>query len=440
MVDERTDTFGSVVVENGRIRELIPGGDDSPAVRTAAARAAAVIEGENFGSRGGLVLMPSFVDLHAHFREAAFSAEPPGPAETIESGCLAAAAGGYGAAVCMANTRPVTDRLEQAEALRRRAGALGLIDLYPALSLTRGMEGRELSEITRLAPNGGEPAPGSGANAAGGCRLISEDGKDLPNEELFLAALAAARRAGIPVSCHCDLGGEDAATARALALARRAGAPVHIAHVSTAGAMDLIRGAKKAGGRITCEVTPHHISLTEADAAALGPKSHGRVNPPLRREADRRALIEAVAGGTVDAIATDHAPHGETDKERGAPGFSGLETAFAVCYTALAAPEPETPGGRISLSRLSSLMSAGPARILGLTVPDADPDGAPPRGFIAPGYKADLCAADLSAVWTVDPAAFKSRGKNSPFRGKTLRGKIVLTIKSGRPVFGTAPP
>ncbi|MDR2766876.1 MAG: amidohydrolase family protein [Treponema sp.] len=407
IVDESQDFHGSVIVEDGMIAEVLEG--------EARAAGGLVIDG------GGLVLMPALVDLHAHFRE------PGAPEkETLESASLAAAAGGYGTVVCMANTDPVTDTLAQAAAIKHRCDALGLIDLYPALSLTRGMEGKALSEITRAAHS--EVT-----------RLFSEDGKDMPDERLFLAAFAASRRAGVTVSCHCDLDGEDAATGRALRLAARADARIHLAHVSTAAAVDLVRGAKQrrsgpAGCPVSCEVTPHHLALTEADAAALGADSFGKVAPPLRSEADRRALVAAIAGGAIDAIATDHAPHTKAGKERGAPGFSGLETAFAVCHTTLAAPgsaERDT----ISLSRLSSLLSAAPARILGLGA--AGPRG---RGRIAPAYRADLCVADLDAAWTVDPAAFKSRGKNSPFAGRGLRGRIIMTLHRGGVVFQQTAP
>jgi dihydroorotase len=197
--------------------------------------------------------------------------------------------------------------------------------------------------------------------------------------------------------------------------------------VSTKEAIALIRAAKAdaakagdhAGFSLTCEVTPHHITLTSAAAKALGAESYGTVNPPLRSSADRQAVIGAILDGTIDAIATDHAPHSETDKRTGAPGFSGLETAFSACLTELVLE------GGISLSRLLSLMSAEPARIIGLH----------DRGRIAPGLRADFFIADTSVFQHVNPAAFKSKGKNSPFAGKELRGKIFMTIHNGRVVY-----
>jgi dihydroorotase len=343
----------------------------------------------------------------------------------------------------MANTKPPLDALKALAVLKTRADTLGLIDLYPAMALTAGMEGRSLSGIVSLSP--APPFP----------RLLSEDGRDVIDDGLFLAAFAEARRLGLAVSCHCDAGGPEAeaakqagagrdvwsrieennATRRVLDLGRRAGCRVHIAHVSTAEAADMIRRAKAAlreqagpeggnGFALTCEVTPHHLALTGETARALGDESYGRVNPPLRTEADRRALIAAVLDGTIDAVATDHAPHREADKAKGAPGFTGLETAFAVCRTELAGK------GRLSLSRLSALMSALPARILGL---------GESRGRIAPGFRAYLVILDAGASWWVDPAAFASRGKNSPFAGRELLGRVLMTIHGGRVVYEALP-
>ena len=428
IVDGTVDTFGSVMVEDGLIAQVVHGAERAP-------DAGVVINGGAFGSSA--VLMPACIDLHAHFREPAFpETETAFPAETIESASLAAAAGGYGTVVCMANTKPAIDTIAKARALRERSAALGLVDLYPALSLTKNMEGRELSGI-RDAP---------AVDAAGSPRLpllLSEDGRDIADDGLFLAAMREARRLGLPVSCHCDFGGPEAAAAkaagrpraewsrieennavrRAIALGRQAGCHVHIAHVSTKEAAALIREAKKSpppgGFTLTCEATPHHIAATEADARRMGAESYGRVNPPLRNEADRAAIIAAIGDGVIDAIATDHAPHCETDKARGAPGFTALETAFAASYTEL------VRGKRIDLRRLSHLMSAAPAEILGLG----------DRGNIAPGLRADLVIADIGTAWNVDPARFKSRGKRGPFTGRELWGRILLTVNKGRIVF-----
>ncbi|MDR2758636.1 MAG: amidohydrolase family protein [Spirochaetaceae bacterium] len=456
LVDETMDRTGSVLIEDGFIRDVIPGPGPS--------EAGCIIDGGRLypqGSEGALVegsgpvLLPALVDLHAHFRDPGFPDSETGvPAETLESAGLAAAAGGYGTVACMANTKPVIDTLEKAARLKSRSDALGLIDLYPVLSLTRAMEGRELSGITALASP--EAAGETASRGPYVPRLLSEDGRDVADDGLFLAALTEARCLGLPVSCHCDAGGPEAEAARrsgaarevwsrieenhgsrrAIDLGRKAGCHIHIAHVSTKEAVDLIRAAKKTvkSGRggvdatpgsffLTCEATPHHIALTEEAARRLGLESHGRVNPPLRTEEDRQALIAALLDGTIDAIATDHAPHTQAGKAGGAPGFTGLETAFGVCLTELVR---ENGSGGMSLSQLSALMSGAPARILGL---------GKDRGRIAAGFRADFVIANINAARRVEAGFFKSRGNNSPFSGRELRGIILMTIRGGRVVF-----
>lgn len=436
IIDKNTDAFGSVVVEDGVITNVFFGEKNLPIADIS-------INGGAFGPQA--VLMPAFIDLHAHFRDSVLPAAEPAllketafPSETIESASLAAAAGGFGTVFCMANTRPPIDTLEKAQAIKTRSDALGVIDLYPVLSLTKNMEGRELSGIRDL------PATGKGRLPL----MLSEDGRDIAHNKLFLAAMSEARRLGVPVSCHCDFGGPEAETAkaagrpraewsrieennavrRAIELGRQARCHIHIAHVSTKESVEIIKTEKQAaasgaanGFTLTCEAAPHHIGATEDDARRMGAETFGRVNPPLRTEADRQAVIAAISEGVIDAIATDHAPHSEADKAAGAPGFSGLETAFAVCLSVL------TPA--IPLRRLSALLSAIPARITGLD------KGAAGRGLIEPGMRADIVIADTAAQWNVDPARFKSRGKCSPFTNRTLRGKILLTTSSGRIVY-----
>jgi dihydroorotase len=451
IVDEALDTPGALLIEDGFIRDVLPGYGSRGA---AGAAAAFVVDGSRYVSGGDAVLMPALVDLHAHFRDPGLPAGPL-PPETLESASLAAVAGGYATVVCMANTVPVLDTPEAAAALKARSDALGLIDLYPALALTRGMAGEELSGISRMSPGG--PVP----------RLLSEDGRDVVSDALFLAACREARRLGLPMSCHCDAGGEEAeaakragasrtvwsrlaenkATRRALAIGKEARCHLHIAHVSTGEAAAMIRDAKaercrdlqgNAAGQdepggfyLSSEATPHHIALTEEDARVLGEESHGRVNPPLRGEDDRREILRALSDGTIDAIATDHAPHGEEAKAAGTPGFTGLETAFGVCHTLLVPDDGDrdgldgSAGGCISLSRLSALMSAAPARILGLG----------DRGRIAAGMRADLILVDPRARWRVGREGGRSRGRNSPFAGRELRGRVLLTIRGGRIVF-----
>jgi dihydroorotase len=378
IVDEDTDMVGTVLVEDGIIRDVRPAPSGT------------------LPTEPHLVLMPAFVDLHAHFRDPGFTEK-----ECLETASKAAVAGGYGTVVCMANTNPVTDTFEKARAIKSRSDALNLIDLYPAMALTVNMEGKVLTK-----------PPQSVAGGRTVVKLLSEDGKDIADDAAFLAALKQAAALGLPVSLHCDLGGEDAATKRAMALGAETGCHIHIAHVSTREAVSAVRAAKNTGVKITAEVTPHHIALNRSDAERLGAGTFGKVAPPLRSEDDRQALIEGLLEGTIDAIATDHAPHTAADKERGAPGFTGLETAFAVCYTVL------VKSGLMDIRRLSALMSAEPARILGFT----------DRGRIAAGLRADFVLVNTEAEWTVAPERFVSRGKNTPFAGQTLWGKVLLGL------------
>lgn len=402
IVDETTDRLASVYVDGGRIARILEPGAPLPA------RPSVTIEGRPDASERPLVLMPSFIDMHAHFREPGFPEK-----ETIESGSMAAVAGGYGTVVCMANTNPVIDSPEAAIALRKRAAALGLVDLHPVISLTRGMAGFDSSHLERLAES---------SQTGGAVLMLSEDGKDVADDQVMLAAMRRARSLGLPVSCHCDAGGEAAATERAIRLAGEAGCRVHIAHVSSAGALAAIRSARAAGigrQRLTCEATPHHLALTVDDAESLGADTWGRVAPPLRRAEDRAALLEAVRDGTIDALATDHAPHRAQDKLGGAPGFIGLETAFAILLARLVEP------GLIPLGRLSALLAASPARILGLS----------DRGLLREGMLADLVVACTNRDWTVRAEDMRSRGANCPFVGHHLRGRVLMTVRAGTIVY-----
>ena len=460
VIDEETDMIASVIIEDGIITEVVPKGEmTGETFRTSKAKdagAAVIIDGSRIGA-GRPVLMPAFVDIHAHFRDPCITYNITSgqngapPSETLEAACLAAAAGGFGTVVSMANTKPPIDTVEKAALQKNRSRALGLIDLYPVLSLTKNMEGKELSEINCLSRESGGYIP----------PLLSEDGRDIANDKLFLFAMAEARRLGLPISCHCDFGGEEAEAAkkagqprkvwsrteennavrRVIELGKKAGCHIHIAHVSTREAVELIRREKAElakreisktetaspvpGFRLSCEAMPHNFCLTEEDAKKLGEESWGRVNPPLRSEDDRKAIIEAISDGTIDAIATDHAPHREADKENGAPGFSGFETAFAAAYTELV--HSSVPC--INLKRLSSLMSASPARLLGLG------SGPQKRGRIASGFRADLVIIDTAASWIVKPETLITGGKNSPFVARSLHGRVLLTIYSGRLVY-----
>ena len=434
LVDETLDTTGTLIIENGFISDVFPNALRGTIIEKLSFPeddcTAMIIDGNALSPSGELpLLMPAFVDLHAHFRDPGLSPENVSlPSEVLESASLSAAAGGFGTVICMANTNPPIDTIEKAATIKRRSDDMGLIDLYPVLSLSKNMEGKELSEITRLSPDGDSYLP----------LMLSEDGKDLADDDLFLAAMKEAKRLGIPISCHCDFGGdENSAVRRVIELGKKADCRIHIAHVSTKEAIDTIYQEQQDNllwfdrtdnvvepeFDLTGEATPHHLCLTDKDAKRLGDKTWGRVNPPLRSEEDRQALTHALTYGVIEAIATDHAPHTATGKEAGAPGFSGFETAFAAVYTEL------VRGGGIDLKRLSSLMSAGPANLIGL---DGNPQG---RGRLLRGYKADLVIIDPSAEWIVDPALFRSRGKNSPFKERELYGKILMTLHCGRVVF-----
>ena len=457
IIDAETDFCDSLVIENGIISEIInsaSGASVSGGNSSIENGAAIIIDGAKLLDKNGTVpqcksdsgqpeklpvLMPAFVDLHAHFRDPGAGKNgtslpdgAPFPAETLESASLAAASGGFGTVVSMANTRPPIDTIEKAAAIKRRCDALGLIDLYPVISLTKNMEGKELSGIADILPNS-TYIP----------LMLSEDGKDLGSDELFLKAMKEAKRIGIPVSCHCDLGSnENNAVRRVIELGKKADCHIHIDHISTKETVETIRQAKAAlaplsgGFKLTCEVMPHNLCLIKEDAVKLGEKTWGRVNPPLSSEGDRQALIEALSDGTIDVIATDHAPHSASDKEAGAPGFSGFETAFAAVYTELVRGGKKSCGAdsaltkyiiehKIDLKKLSSLMSAQPAKLLGLQ-----------RGRLLSGYKADLVIIDTETSWTVKPELFKSRGKNPAFVNHQLFGKIIKTFHSGRVVFG----
>ncbi len=371
----------------------------------------------------GLVLAPGLVDLHAHLRE-------PGreDRETVETGCRAAALGGYTAVAAMANTDPVADHaavIEEVRALARRAG---LCEVFPVGAITRGLAGESLAEM--------------GEMAEAGVRMFSDDGRCVPSARVLRLALEYARAFGAVIAEHCEdpslaAGGqmhegyhasvlglagvpaeaEEVAVARDLALARLTGGRLHLCHLSAARSVELVRRAKAEGLRVTAEVTPHHLTFTDADLAGYDPNL--KVNPPLRTAEDREALREGLADGTVDAVATDHAPHAVEEKEaefdQAPPGTIGLETALAAVLTELVEP------GRISLRRAVEAMSTAPARILG-----AEGHGGP----LEPGRPANLVAFDPSATWVVEPT-FASKARNSAFLGRTLRGRVVHTMLRG---------
>ena len=381
----------------------------------------------------GLVLAPGFVDLHSHLREPGFEYK-----ETIATGTLAAARGGFSTVCSMANTDPVVDTPATIELILERARESAAARVFPLAAVTQGFGGTQLVEMAAL--------------AEAGAVAFSDDGMPVADARVMRHALEYSLLVGKPIVNHCEdpslahegvmhegltslrLGlrgmpaeAEETMVARDALLARRTGAHVHIAHVSTRGSVEIIRAAKHQGIRITAEVTPHHLTLTDALVAerlqvdagpGLAYDTNAKVKPPLRTKADIEALIEALNDGTIDAVATDHAPHSTTDKlcefSEAASGISCLETAFSQVFQLV-------QDGRVSLHTLISKLTSEPSRVFGL-----------PTGTLTVGAPADIAVLDLGATWTVDPERFASKGKNTPIAGITLPGCVAMTFVDGR--------
>jgi dihydroorotase len=348
-------------------------------------------EGAEDRDATGLVLSPGWMDLHAHLREPGFPQK-----ETLLSGATSAAVGGFTHVLAMANTDPVTDRAERLQSLLTRSQALPIRISFVG-AVTIGLDGRQLTDAAAL--------------KAAGALALSDDGRHAIDRVMFGQALDAAAAAGLPVLIHAQaeqLGdGPDAeavAVTDALdALRDIRGARLHIQHVSTRMAVDLIRAAKSEGLPVTAEATPHHLALSSRDVWAMGP--HGNVNPPLRSPDDRDALCEALVDGVIDVIATDHAPHELAAKQAGANGFHGFETAVGVILGL------GFDGGTVYRACVSR-----PREILGQSLED------------------EWILIDPDAEWRVDGPSFKSRGKNTPFQGRRLRGRVVMTVCRGQVV------
>jgi dihydroorotase len=374
----------------------------------------------------GLVVAPGLVDVHVHLRE-------PGQEykESIETGARAAAAGGFTSVCAMPNTLPVNDSAAITRLIVEKASRVGLVNVFPIGAITKGSAGEELAAISGM--------------ARAGAVAISDDGMPVMNAQLMRRAMEYAADLGLPVVDHCEdrnlaAGGvmneggcsarlglkginrtaEEVQVVRDCLLAEITGAHVHIAHLSTVRSLEFVRDAKARGLRVTCEVTPHHFTLTEAAVGEFD--TNAKMNPPLRTEDDREALLAGLADGSVDCIATDHAPHHADEKADAfdtAPfGVVGLETSLALGVTGL------VDTGRLSLSRLVDLMSTAPARLFGLG-----------RGTLAAGAPGDVVCFDPEAILTVDPAGFRSRGRNTPFGGMRLKGKVMATVLGGRITF-----
>lgn len=405
----RRDEVGDLLVVGGRVAE-----------RGASAVGAQVIDAR------GLVLMPGGVDIHVHLREPGREDE-----ETIESGSRAALHGGFTSIACMPNTDPALDNQGAIRFVRSRAEEAGLARVHPIGAITVGREGKRLTEF--------------GEMVAAGAVAFSDDGDSVADAGLLRRAFEYARMFDVPLVSHCEdkalsAGGvmnegrmstrlglrgwptvaEEIVIARDIALAEYTGGRLHVAHVSSAGGVDLVRRAKARGVRVTAETTPHYLTLTEDDLA--GYDTRFKVSPPIRTAADRDALAAGLADGAIDAIASDHAPHAAFEKDlefdRAPFGLVGLETTLGLVLEALVRP------GRLPLAAAIERLTAGPARALGL-----------PHGTLAAGSAADLTLFDPEAAWRVDPAEFFSLSRNSPFAGRTLHGRVATVFVGGEARF-----
>jgi dihydroorotase len=420
------DSKADVLVKAGLIADIGPSLPDLPGV--------AVIHAY------GLTLTAGFIDLHCHLRDPGFEYK-----ETISTGAMAAAKGGFSTVCCMPNTVPAIDCKAVADYVNERAGADSVVNVMPIACVTRGRKGQELVDMSELA----------GAGVVG----FSDDGDPVASSRMMRCALEYTRPLKAVIMDHCEdkaltegasmhegwvsarLGlkgmpsaAEDIIVARDLALAALVGGRIHICHVSTSSAADLIRRAKDKGVNVTCECTPHHLCLTEewviggktllegvSPLVSRGPfDTNAKTNPPLRSKSDVEALITALRDGTIDAIATDHAPHAEADKVcefgEAAFGIIGFETAFGSLMSLV-------HSGRLELSTLIARMTSGPANVIGHRLGR--------RGFLRAGMAADITLCDLDRDWTVDPLEFASKGRNTPLAGLILKGKIMATIVSG---------
>jgi dihydroorotase len=405
---QQIDKVSDLLIDDGRVNSI---GDSL------------IDDGAEVFDASGLIVAPGFIDLHVHLRE-------PGEEykETIASGAAAAVAGGFTSICAMPNTKPVNDNASVTRFIIDKAREAGLARVYPVGAITRESKGEELAEMAEM--------------KEAGAVAVSDDGRPVMDSQVMRHAMEYARDHGLVVVDHCqDLhlaaGGvmnesrystllglkgmssaaEESHVARDVMLAELTGARVHVAHISTAGSVEMVRRAKRQGLAVTCEVTPHHLALT--DAAVVGFDTNTKMSPPLRSEDDRAALIEGVRDGTIDAIATDHAPHHSDEKmfeyDRAPFGVVGLETALGVALTVL------HHSAKVSLTRIIELLTVGPARAFVL-----------PGGTLVVGSPADITIFHPERAWIVDPQRFKSKSRNTPFAGLKLQGAVRATIVAGR--------
>ena len=377
----------------------------------------------------GRLVLPGFVDLHVHFREPGFEYK-----ESIQSGAAAAVAGGFTSVCCMPNTNPVNDNQAITEFILDRARVAGFANVFPIGAITKGSEGKELAEIGDL--------------RRAGCVAISDDGKPVMNSLVMRRAMEYALAFDVPVVDHCEdlhlaeggcmnegaisteLGlpgmpaaAEDVMVARNVALAELTGARLHLAHISTEGSVRMVREAKSRGLKVTAEACPHHFTITEE--VVRGYNTYAKMNPPLRTWKDVQAIKEGLRDGTIDVIATDHAPHATQEKQLGfteAPfGIVGLETALSLTFALV-------EEGVLSLESAVDKLSTAPAKVFGLA-----------KGTLAVGADADVTIVDQQEQWEVDPAKFRSKSRNTPFAGWKVKGRVRTTIVGGRVVFEAGP-
>lgn len=344
-----------------------------------------------------LALMPSFTDLHVHFRDPGFTYK-----EDLKTGSLAALKGGVTNVLLMGNTKPTVSSIEIYEDIIKRGEELDLIGIDQVYTITKNFDGKSLDHLDTM--------PHS-------VKFISDDGHGVDDGETMYKAMLKARNLGVNMTLHEEVAGvsaidyevaEDAMTLRDCYYAYKLDMPVHFSHVSTKGAMTAIKYFKDLGAKITCEVTPHHLYFSEKTREEM------KVNPPIRREEDRLYLLKMIKEGYVDAIATDHAPHSKEEKEKGAPGFIGIETSFSTCYEVL------VKSGLISLNQLIKIMSTRPSEILGIN-----------KGKLEPGYLADFNLVDLDKSYIYREEEIRSKSKNSLMIGKKLYGQIQKVYRKG---------
>jgi dihydroorotase len=420
----------SLIIKDGRVLDPANGIDrvcDLEIDKGRIVRRGSGLSGERVVDAKGLWVLPGLIDMHVHLREPGYEYK-----ETIETGSRAAAAGGFTTVACMANTDPVNDNGSVTDFIVSQARRHAAVRIYPIGAMTKGLQGEQLAEI--------------GEMNSRGVVALSDDGTTAMNAEVMRRGMEYARTFGLPVIAHCDdlnlsrkgvvhegeasmrlglPGIPDAAeaciVARDILLAELTGAALHVAHVSSRRSVELIRRAREGGVAVTAEVTPHHLTLTDSALVEYEYDTNLKVNPPLRTEADRQALVQGLCDGTLDAVASDHAPHNIAEKEvefeKAAFGMIGLETSLPLLLRLVHA-------GTLTPSQLVQVMAVAPARILGI-----------PGGTLGKGADADVALVDPDRVFSVDAETLLSRSRNTPFGGWALKGKAVCTLHRGKTVY-----